>query len=521
MSMPEKTNSKDADLMLKMVTVPAIKGKMAGQFQNLVANVENITGYNIDIEESPTYLDAIEALKSGEAHIAWLGAKAYLEGAHEADIEAFAVAIRGKKLRSTYRTLFVARANAEINSLSDLRGKRLVLSEKGSTSGDLMPRHELNKIGLNPEAPSNFERVIYSGSQESSITSVLSGTSDVAAVSEINYEGLIKNGVIESQGLKIVHASKEIPGAPLVYSKKLPPEIRRELKNAVINAHKHGEVSGYGNNIVKYETQEKAREDFFSSYLKSQWGSRAYICLGGFLLLTILITLHLEIEPIGAIHSTFQYTLDLFKRLLPPDFTNLGQLIVAMVETIEIGILGTILAVVLAIPVGLFSAENIAPNKVVYYIAKTIAIFFRAIPEFIMAMILVIAVGFGALPGVVALGFHTMGFLSKFFAEEIEHVDIDPIEALKATGADRYHIIMFAIVPQIVPAFVGFTLYILDRNIRMATMLGIVGAGGIGYQLQSSFRMFHYREVSAIIIIIFVTIYIIDIISSKVRLAIK
>ena len=136
-------------------------------------------------------------------------------------------------------------------------------------------------------------------------------------------------------------------------------------------------------------------------------------------------------------------------------------------------------------------------------------------------MILVIAVGFGALPAILALGFHTMGFLAKFFAEEMEHVDTGPIEALQATGAGQFQIIMFAVIPQIAPSFIGFVLYIFDRNIRMATMLGIVGAGGIGYLLQSSFRMFNYKEVSTIIIVIFVAIFLIDILSSKVRHAIK
>jgi phosphonate transport system permease protein len=150
-------------------------------------------------------------------------------------------------------------------------------------------------------------------------------------------------------------------------------------------------------------------------------------------------------------------------------------------------------------------------------IARTITIFFRAIPEFIMAMILVIAIGFGAMPGVLALGLHTMGFLAKFYAEAIEHVDVGPIEALGSTGASRTQVLAFAIVPQIMASFVGNNLYILDRNIRMATMLGIVGAGGIGYELQSSFRMFEYQRVSAIIIVIFVTIFIIDMISSYLR----
>ena len=164
------------------------------------------------------------------------------------------------------------------------------------------------------------------------------------------------------------------------------------------------------------------------------------------------------------------------------------------------------IAIVLSIPLGLFSAKNLAPNYFVYLICKTIVIFFRAIPEFIIAMILVIAIGFGAMPGVLALGLHTMGFLAKFYAEDIEHINKGPVEALKASGASKGQIISFAVIPQIIPSFIANNLYILDRNIRMATMLGIVGAGGIGYELQSSFRMFEYQKVSAIIIIIFVRI---------------
>ena len=516
-----QTSSKDKAVSLIMVTVPAIKGQMASQFHDLVRTVEKITGFEIAIEESRTYPDAIEALKSGHAHIAWLGANAYLEGAHDADIEAFAVAIRGKEERSTYRTIFVTPHDSAIETLLDVKGKSLVLSERGSTSGDIMPRHELAKFDLNTEVTSNFKKVFYSGSQEASIASILSGTSDVAAISEINYESLIAKDLINGNDLKIIHTSPEIPGAPLVYSKKLPAEIRDKIRNAVINAHEHGKVSGYGESIVKYAPQEKARLDFFSSYLKPQWGWSTFSILTAFVVFTILIALHLEIKPLEAFSNTSKYMLDLLRRLLPPDFSNFKQLIIAMLETVEIGIMGTVLATLLSVPVGLLAAKNIAPNNVVYYTARTITVFFRAIPEFIMAMILVIAVGFGALPGVLALGFHTMGFLAKFFAEAIEDVDTGPIEALKATGANRFQIITFAIIPQIIPTFFGFTLYILDRNIRMATMLGIVGAGGIGYRLQSAFRMFNYQEVSAIILIIFVTIYFIDIISTKLRLAVR
>ncbi|MFC1480290.1 phosphonate ABC transporter, permease protein PhnE [Candidatus Omnitrophota bacterium] len=521
MILSKKTAKEDEIVRLKMVIVPAIKGQMEKQFRGLVTTIEKITGFRIVVEETPTYEDAIQALGSGTAHMGWLGAQAYLEGAHKANIEAFAVATRDKEHHSTYRTVFLTRSNTQIGSIADLRGKRLVLSQKGSGSGDLMPRHELTKYDLNPEVPSNFNKIIYSGSHEASITSVLSGTSDVAAVSEINYEGLLAKGVIGREELKVIHTSPAIPGAPLVYSMDLPSEIRARLKKAVLNAHKYGEVSGYGENIVKYESQEDARSDFFSSYLRPQWGWRTFATLSALVLLTAVIVSHLGINPLSAITNSVKYMGDLLGRLLPPDFSNFGELLLAMLETIEIGILGTVLATFLAIPIALFSAKNIAPHPVIYYIARTITIFFRAIPEFIMAMILVIAVGFGALPGVLALGLHTMAFLAKFYAEEMEHVSTGPIEALEATGANRYQIVMFAIIPQIVPSFVGFTLYILDRNIRMATMLGIVGAGGIGYRLQSAFRMFRYQEVSAIIIIIFVTIYLIDIVSSKLRLSVK
>ena len=126
-----------------------------------------------------------------------------------------------------------------------------------------------------------------------------------------------------------------------------------------------------------------------------------------------------------------------------------------------------------------------------------------------------------AMPGVLALGLHTMGFLAKFYAEDIEHINKGPIDALKSSGATKSQIIAFGVIPQILPSFVANNLYILDRNVRMATMLGIVGAGGIGYELQSSFRMFEYPKVSAIIILIFITIFIIDNVSSYIRSKIR
>tara|TARA_B100001248_G_scaffold244244_1_gene213140 strand:- start:1510 stop:2337 length:828 start_codon:yes stop_codon:yes gene_type:complete len=272
-------------------------------------------------------------------------------------------------------------------------------------------------------------------------------------------------------------------------------------------------------NIVKLEVNNKTKH--LEKYIKPQWTWKTYlflICLFSSIIFTVI---DLEINLINLFSDSSKYFGDIFNRMLPPDFSNFNSLVGAMFETIEIAFLGTFIAIVLSIPVGLFSARNIAPNYFVFLIARIFTIFFRAIPEFIIAMILVIAVGFGAIPGVLALGLHTMGFLAKFYAEDIEHVQKGPIEALKSSGASKRQIISFAIIPQIIPSFVANNLYILDRNIRMATMLGIVGAGGIGYELQSSFRMFEYQKVSAIIIIIFAAIFTIDHLSSYIRSKIR
>ena len=272
-------------------------------------------------------------------------------------------------------------------------------------------------------------------------------------------------------------------------------------------------------NVIKLKVDNKDKD--LVTYLKPQWSWKTLTTIGIFSFVLVFVVNDLEIDFIKLVTDSSKYFGDILSRMLPPDFSNLNELVYAMFETIEIAFLGTFIAIVLSIPLGLFSARNLAPNYFVYLICKTIVIFFRAIPEFIIAMILVIAIGFGAMPGVLALGLHTMGFLAKFYAEDIEHINKGPIDALKSSGATKSQIISFGVIPQILPSFVADNLYILDRNVRMATMLGIVGAGGIGNELQSSFRMFEYERVSAIIILIFVTIFLIDHFSAFIRSKIK
>ncbi len=505
---------------LTMVAVPAIKGKMRDKFSPLLKTIEDITGFNITFSEAANYDDAVNRLVSGNAQIGWLGQSSFLEAQKKANLEPLAVAANDTENESVYRTVFITKNDSPIESLEDIKGKHLLLTQKGSTSGDLMPRHILARIGLNPEIENNFSKITYAGSQEEAAKKILQTQGDVAALSEINLIELLEDKNLSKENIKVIYKSKPIPGAPFVCQKSLPDAIKSKLKSAFLEAHKHGSIDGYGTHVDHFDSPGQARNDFLKSYLRPQLGPATIGITCGLVIAVFAVAIHLNIDP-RIIFSSFGYFSDIIGRMMPPDFSDLGNLIIAMIETIEIGFLGTIFAVLLSVPIALMSAKNIVKSKYLYYPAHILTTFFRAVPEFIIAMILVISVGFGALPGVLALGLHTMGFLSKFYAEEMEHVNTGPIEAIQSTGANWFQRITYAIFPQILPSFMGNTLYILDRNIRMATMLGIVGAGGIGYRLQSAFRMFKYREVSAIVIIIFITIFIIDILSSKIRHMVK
>jgi phosphonate transport system permease protein len=504
---------------LLMAIAPASDSSESLDFEKLVSHIESKLRKKIRIKQCKDYKEAIEMLSIGVAQLGWLGG---LPSNQEIEIqnrlvEEFAVGVPKGRNVPFYRSQFIVHASSEIQVLEDVRNKKIALGDNFSTSGYVVPSRELSEVGIDIENENSFHSIKKVSNHDEAIFEVINGGVDVAPVSSINLDLMIENERISQKDFKIIHQSPNIAGAPLVYLSNLDPSLKEEIKAIVLDAHNHIDVSGYGGHLDRYVDPIDSHREYIESYLKPQWGWRSIIGIIGFIILYILIAIDLEIDLSELLKNSYLYMADVLVRMLPPDFSNFKNLMLSMLETVEIAMMGTLLAIFLSIPVGLFSAKNIAPNYPVYLVAKTITVFFRAIPEFIMAMILVIAIGFGAMPGIIALGLHTMGFLAKFYAEAIEHVNEDPIQALESMGASKWQVISFAVVPQIIPSFIGNNLYILDRNIRMATMLGIVGAGGIGYELQSAFRMFEYPRVSAIIIVIFITIFIIDMISSWIR----
>jgi phosphonate transport system permease protein len=197
---------------------------------------------------------------------------------------------------------------------------------------------------------------------------------------------------------------------------------------------------------------------------------------------------------------------DLIRRAVPPDFSKLPSTIWPTIQTVDIALFGTMVGVVLALPLAVLAASNITPSRFAYYAARGIIGFTRAVPDLVWALLFVTAVGLGPFPGGLALGVHSIGMLGRLFAETIEQMDMAPIHALELTGARRIQIFTHGIIPTILPTLFGISLYRLDENIRSSLVLGFVGAGGIGFELLTAMNLFQYQEVSLLLIIIFVIV---------------
>ncbi|MCF8157363.1 MAG: phosphonate ABC transporter, permease protein PhnE [Rhodoferax sp.] len=204
------------------------------------------------------------------------------------------------------------------------------------------------------------------------------------------------------------------------------------------------------------------------------------------------------------------------KEFFPPNFHEWRIYLSEMVITIHIAIWGTVLAIVCAIPFGLLCAENIAPAWV-YQPMRRLMDSFRAINEMVFAMLFIVAVGLGPFAGVMALWIHTTGVLAKLFAEAVEAIDPRPVEGVRATGANALEEILYGVIPQVLPLWISYSLYRFESNVRSASVVGMVGAGGIGVVLHESIRGFDYAETSAILFIIIVSVTLIDVLSARIR----
>ena len=208
---------------------------------------------------------------------------------------------------------------------------------------------------------------------------------------------------------------------------------------------------------------------------------------------------------------------DFLSRSVPPDWSILPRLWAPALETIQIAIWGTLLSIVLALPLSFIAAGNLHGWHGLRRATRQFLNVVRSINELILALVFVSAVGLGPFPGVLALALHGMGMLGKFFAESIEEIDSGPLEALRSAGASQLQIIVFGVVPQAITAWIAVVLYRFEVNLRSATVLGMVGAGGLGFELVGSLKLFRYQETATCIIVITAMVILADLASNLLR----
>ncbi|WP_431023383.1 phosphonate ABC transporter, permease protein PhnE [Halomonas sp. H5] len=207
---------------------------------------------------------------------------------------------------------------------------------------------------------------------------------------------------------------------------------------------------------------------------------------------------------------------ELLGRLFPANFGRWELLLNDLIESLQIAIIASVVGIVISLFVGLLAARNLMPNLVSAPMRVFIALC-RTFHPVIIAILFVKAVGFGALAGILTLIVASVGFIAKLFAEAIEEISLKQVEAIRATGAGFASIILFGVLPQVFSRFIGFSMYQLDSNLRNSTMVGIVGAGGLGGTLFSAFQRFDYDFVTAILITIIALILVGEALSNAVR----
>ena len=251
-----------------MVFVPASEKGDENDFKGLIKIVNKLTSFEINFIKVTDYNAAVEAMRADRAQIAWYGGKTYIKAAELANAEAFAAGVRPGEKDAGYFAYFVVKNDSSLKQFSDIKGKVLSLNSIGSTSGDLIPQVELAKINLSTTNKSDFKNVFYAGSHDACLLAVLNKQADVCGMSSRNFEARLADKTFNKNDVRIIHRSDRVPPPPLSYSKKIPLEDRKKIKKAVLEAHKHGEIGGYGGKMSHYISVNDSDYDVLRNVVK-------------------------------------------------------------------------------------------------------------------------------------------------------------------------------------------------------------------------------------------------------------
>lgn len=241
-----------------------------------------------------------------------------------------------------------------------------------------------------------------------------------------------------------------------------------------------------------------------------------YFWFLGIAFIAIWSVRHMDIPWFYFLDAHIQ-AMDLGTRMIPPEWSYFGYISKPLIETIHIATLGTVVTCFIAFPIAFISARNTTPNAVTWIIGRFILVASRSVNTVVWALFFVAIFGPGPVAGIWAIAFRSIGFMGKLIAEAIEEIDNGPVEAIEATGASRLQVLLVGILPQVMPIIYGTTVYRWDINIRESTVLGFVGAGGIGIELYASINLFKWSQVSLMMLAIFAVVIVSEYVSAQVR----
>ena len=251
-----------------MVFVPASEKGDENDYIGLINIVNKLTGFEVKFIKVTDYNAAVEAMRADRAQIAWYGGKTYIKAAELANAEAFAAGVRPGEKDAGYFTYFVVRADSSLKNFTDIKEKVLSLNSIGSTSGDLIPQVELAKIKLSITNKNDFKNVFYAGSHDACLLAVINNQADVCGMSSRNFEARLADNTFKKSDVRILHKSDRVPPPPLAYSKKIPLEDRKKIQKAVLEAHKHGKIGGYGGQMSHYVLVKDSDYDVLRNVVK-------------------------------------------------------------------------------------------------------------------------------------------------------------------------------------------------------------------------------------------------------------
>ncbi|MBD1936774.1 phosphonate ABC transporter, permease protein PhnE [Microcoleus sp. FACHB-68] len=255
-------------------------------------------------------------------------------------------------------------------------------------------------------------------------------------------------------------------------------------------------------------------KDLVSWWRRYPWLSRLATVAGIFIVYGwALQGLEINLE---LLKTSWPHITNFISRLWPPNLDVLDIAVKALIETIQMSIWGTTMGAILSLPLAVCSAHNLAPRWL-QWIANFLQNAVRSVPSIVLGLLFVAATGLGAPAGTLAVSIYTIGYLGKFYQEAIESVEPRSIESLQVAGASWLQIAQYGILPQVLPLGLGYTLYMFEYNIRAASVLGVVGAGGIGFELVNYIRAFEYTKATTMMLVLLVVVTVIDMASSKLR----